>query len=91
MDREYSSVLTTFYNGAFLLIGTLTGVFKAGRDIQRTVGLKGLFQGNSATLFRIFPYAAIKFMAYEQYRSVGSICLLCSRMTLLLFGHLRCS
>ncbi|KAI9240284.1 MAG: mitochondrial carrier domain-containing protein [Podila humilis] len=50
--------------------GTLTGVFKAGRDIQRTGGLKGLFQGNSATLFRIFPYAAIKFMAYEQYRSL---------------------
>ncbi|KAF9934703.1 hypothetical protein BGZ65_003627 [Modicella reniformis] len=50
--------------------GTLTGVYKAGRDIQRTVGLRGLFQGNSATVLRIFPYAAIKFMAYEQYRSL---------------------
>ncbi|KAF9431206.1 hypothetical protein BGZ94_006887 [Podila epigama] len=50
--------------------GTLTGVFKAGRDIHRTFGLQGLFQGNSATLLRIFPYAAIKFMAYEQYRSL---------------------
>ncbi|KAG0327384.1 hypothetical protein BGZ99_007714 [Dissophora globulifera] len=50
--------------------GTLTGVFKAGRDIQRTVGLSGLFQGNGATVLRIFPYAAIKFMAYEQYRSI---------------------
>ncbi|KAF9574575.1 hypothetical protein EC968_006188 [Mortierella alpina] len=50
--------------------GTWTGVFKAARDIQKTGGLRGLFQGNSATVLRIFPYAAIKFMAYEQYRNV---------------------
>ncbi|KAG0291827.1 hypothetical protein BGZ97_005776 [Linnemannia gamsii] len=48
--------------------GTWTGVFKAGRDIHKTGGVRGLFQGNSATVLRIFPYAAIKFMAYEQYR-----------------------
>ncbi|KAF9363645.1 hypothetical protein BGX34_003616 [Mortierella sp. NVP85] len=50
--------------------GTWTGVFKAARDIQRTSGFQGLFQGNSATILRIFPYAAIKFMAYEQYRNL---------------------
>ncbi|CAO3573274.1 unnamed protein product [Mortierella alpina] len=50
--------------------GTWTGVFKAARDIQKTAGLRGLFQGNSATVLRIFPYAAIKFMAYEQYRNL---------------------
>ncbi|KAF9182109.1 hypothetical protein BGZ51_004952 [Haplosporangium sp. Z 767] len=50
--------------------GTWTGVFRAARDIQRTGGIRGLFQGNSATVLRIFPYAAIKFMAYEQYRSL---------------------
>ncbi|KAG0042133.1 hypothetical protein BGZ83_000868 [Gryganskiella cystojenkinii] len=50
--------------------GTWTGVFKAARDISRTGGLRGLFQGNSATVLRIFPYAAIKFMAYEQYRAL---------------------
>ncbi|KAG0302786.1 hypothetical protein BGZ98_007222 [Dissophora globulifera] len=50
--------------------GTWTGVFKAARDIQKTGGIRGLFQGNSATVLRIFPYAAIKFMAYEQYRSL---------------------
>ncbi|KAF9428821.1 hypothetical protein BGZ94_000950, partial [Podila epigama] len=49
--------------------GTWTGVFKAGREIQRTGGVRGLFQGNLATVLRIFPYAAIKFMAYEQYRA----------------------
>ncbi|KAG0025510.1 hypothetical protein BGZ82_009982 [Podila clonocystis] len=50
--------------------GTWTGVFKAGRDIQKAGGVRGLFQGNSATVLRIFPYAAIKFMAYEQYRAL---------------------
>ncbi|KAF9934172.1 hypothetical protein FBU30_003196 [Linnemannia zychae] len=50
--------------------GTWTGVFKAGRDIYKIGGIHGLFQGNSATVLRIFPYAAIKFMAYEQYRSL---------------------
>lgn len=50
--------------------GTFSGVFKAGRDIVKHTGLLGLFQGHSATLIRIFPYAAIKFVAYEQYRAV---------------------
>lgn len=39
------------------------------RDINRQDGLRGLFRGHSATLLRIFPYAAIKFLAYEQVRS----------------------
>ncbi|CAM0136839.1 unnamed protein product [Umbelopsis sp. WA50703] len=50
--------------------GTWNGVFKAGRDIVKTSGVSGLFQGHSVTLLRIFPYAAIKFVAYEQYKSV---------------------
>ncbi|KAK9463979.1 mitochondrial carrier [Lipomyces oligophaga] len=33
-------------------------------------GLPGLFQGHFATLLRIFPYAGIKFVAYEQIRTV---------------------
>ncbi|KAI8087623.1 ADP,ATP carrier protein [Gilbertella persicaria] len=50
--------------------GTFTGAFKAGRDIYKNGGLLGLFQGHSVTLLRIFPYAAIKFVAYEQYRAL---------------------
>jgi solute carrier family 25 protein 16 len=38
------------------------------RDINHQDGLRGLFRGHSATLLRIFPYAAIKFVAYEQIR-----------------------
>lgn len=30
--------------------------------------MRGLFKGHSATLLRIFPYAGIKFLAYEQIR-----------------------
>lgn len=40
------------------------------RDINRLEGAQGLFKGHSATLLRIFPYAAIKFLAYEQIRAV---------------------
>lgn len=32
--------------------------------------MRGLLQGHTATLARIFPYAGIKFMAYEAYYRV---------------------
>lgn len=38
------------------------------REINKNEGARGLFKGHSATLLRIFPYAAIKFLAYEQIR-----------------------
>ncbi|KAL8696937.1 MAG: hypothetical protein Q9201_007404 [Fulgogasparrea decipioides] len=50
--------------------GSWFGVVTAMRDINRQDGLRGLFRGHSATLLRIFPYAAIKFLAYEQFRSI---------------------
>lgn len=46
--------------------GRWLGVFQAGRDILRSDGPSALFQGHSATLMRIFPYAAIKYMAYDK-------------------------
>lgn len=46
--------------------GTWTGAFRAIYAISRTNGVAGLFQGHSATLLRVFPYAAIKFLAYDQ-------------------------
>lgn len=50
--------------------GLFAGLIRAGRKIVHNDGLWGLFQGHSVTLVRIFPYAAIKFVAYEQIRSV---------------------
>jgi solute carrier family 25 protein 16 len=38
-------------------------------DIYASTGVRGLFKGHSATLLRIFPYAGIKFLAYEQIRA----------------------
>lgn len=50
--------------------GSWFGVVTAMRDINTQAGMRGLFRGHSATLLRIFPYAAIKFLAYEQFRAV---------------------
>jgi solute carrier family 25 protein 16 len=40
------------------------------RDIYQQDGMRGLYRGHSATLLRVFPYAGIKFLAYEQIRAV---------------------
>lgn len=50
--------------------GSFIGLLKAGNQIYSNDGIIGFFQGHSATLIRIFPYAAIKFVAYEQVRRV---------------------
>jgi solute carrier family 25 protein 16 len=50
--------------------GSSFGVVTAMKDIYKDEGTLGLFRGHSATLLRIFPYAAIKFVAYEQIRSM---------------------
>ncbi|KAH7319912.1 mitochondrial carrier domain-containing protein [Stachybotrys elegans] len=50
--------------------GSWFGVATAMKDIYRYEGGRGLFRGHSATLLRIFPYAGIKFLAYEQIRAI---------------------
>ncbi|KAI9851850.1 MAG: hypothetical protein M1838_002566 [Thelocarpon superellum] len=50
--------------------GSWFGVVTAMTDIYHQEGTWGLFRGHSATLLRIFPYAAIKFLAYEQVRAI---------------------
>ena len=52
------------------LEGTWSGALRAGTQIYKDSGVLGLFQGHSATLLRIFPYAAVKFMAYDQVHDV---------------------
>ncbi|KAJ1956707.1 coenzyme A transporter, partial [Linderina pennispora] len=39
--------------------GTHFGLFKAGASIYREYGVRGLLQGHSMQLARIFPYAAV--------------------------------
>lgn len=43
-------------------------VFSGIAAIWRKEGLLGYYKGNGAQLVRIFPYAAIQFMSYEQYK-----------------------
>ncbi|KAI0508558.1 mitochondrial carrier domain-containing protein [Xylaria bambusicola] len=50
--------------------GSWTGLGRALGDIYAQHGVVGLFRGHSATLLKIYPYAAIKFVAYEQYRAL---------------------
>ncbi|KAL5115237.1 coenzyme A transporter [Pleosporales sp. CAS-2024a] len=49
--------------------GSWSGFPTAMYDIYASAGIRGLFKGHSATLLRIFPYAGIKFLAYEQIRA----------------------
>ncbi|OCH86475.1 mitochondrial carrier [Obba rivulosa] len=46
--------------------GTWSGAFRAMAQLYHENGIRSLFQGHSATLLRIFPYAAIKYIAYDQ-------------------------
>ncbi|KOS48313.1 hypothetical protein ACN38_g716 [Penicillium nordicum] len=44
------------------------GLFKAARVIKTNYGISALFKGHSASLIRVFPYASLNFLAYEQFR-----------------------
>lgn len=50
--------------------GSWHGLHRAIGHIYHAQGILGLFQGHSVTLLRIFPYAAIKFVSYEQVRAL---------------------
>lgn len=45
------------------------GLIKAARHIRTSYGTSALFKGHSASLVRVFPYAGINFLAYEQFRA----------------------
>lgn len=45
------------------------GLYEALKYIRSSEGGTGLFRGHSATLLRIFPYAGVKFIVYEQIRA----------------------
>ncbi|KAG5559227.1 hypothetical protein RHGRI_008957 [Rhododendron griersonianum] len=44
------------------------GLLGSCKKIVRTEGVLGFYRGNGASVARIVPYAALHYMAYEQYR-----------------------
>ncbi|KAK0672312.1 putative mitochondrial carrier protein LEU5 [Cercophora samala] len=69
LDRV--KILFQSHNPQFIkYTGSWLGVSEAMKAIYQQDGPTGLFRGHSATLLRIFPYAAIKFLAYEQIRAI---------------------
>ncbi len=48
-----------------------SGVFPTITKILSREGFVGLWRGNMATVLRIFPYAAIQFLSYEQFKKVN--------------------
>jgi len=57
----------------FTLVGQLSGVFRAISNTFKEQGVIGLYRGHLATVLRVFPYAAINFMAYEQFKLLFGI------------------
>jgi len=53
--------------------GQLSGVFRAIRGIYHQYGFFELYRGHLATLARVFPYASINFMAFEQFKLIFGI------------------
>ncbi|XP_075251651.1 solute carrier family 25 member 16-like [Convolutriloba macropyga] len=45
-------------------------VFKIMTNIYKEEGVPGLYRGNMAMIIRVFPYAALQFTTYEQYRRI---------------------
>lgn len=43
-------------------------IFNAFQAIYKNEGFLGYYKGNGAMMVRVFPYAAIQFMSYEQYK-----------------------
>ncbi|MQM08410.1 hypothetical protein Taro_041266 [Colocasia esculenta] len=43
------------------------GVFQSLKKVKKHDGISGFYKGNGASVLRIVPYAALHFMAYEQY------------------------
>ncbi|XP_063716899.1 solute carrier family 25 member 16-like [Symsagittifera roscoffensis] len=45
-------------------------VFNIMKNIYSKEGIQGLYRGNMAMIIRVFPYGALQFTTYEQYRRI---------------------
>lgn len=71
ISAEYISVSTEYRRlNTERPLGSWSGALRAGTEIYNSSGVRGLLQGHSATLLRVFPYAAVKFVAYDQVHDV---------------------
>lgn len=61
---ERTKILFQTQNATFRSLGLL----QSFSLIHKNEGLLGFYKGNGASVMRIVPYAALHFMAYEQYR-----------------------
>lgn len=56
----------------FFFFFVLAGVFSTLKAVPQKEGYLGLYKGNGAMMVRIFPYGAIQFMAFDNYKKVQS-------------------
>lgn len=52
---------------------SLQTLFRFLKDTYSKEGIIQLWRGNTATLFRIYPYAAIQYSAHEKYKHLLGI------------------
>lgn len=48
-------------------------MFSTLKAVPQKEGVLGLYKGNGAMMIRIFPYGAIQFMAFDNYKKVQYI------------------
>ena len=44
------------------------GVWRGLSAVYKFEGIRGLYKGNGAMMVRVYPYAAVQFLSYEQYK-----------------------
>lgn len=53
-----------------MILRVSAGVFATLKAVPKKEGYLGLYKGNGAMMIRIFPYGAIQFMAFDNYKKV---------------------